>query len=455
MRKKLHEQLPIAPAPIRHERAREYQEVSAVLDRMPALLDLVDADIRQGRSADTGRPGLSAEQVQRALVVKHAERISYDRLAFQLADSATLRWFVRLDLAAEPPAAETWQQNIKRVSAATVDAHNRALLLLAKDDGVEDGRVIRGDCTVVPTDIHHPTDSSLIWDGVRVLTRLLKRAEGEGVELIFSDHTLRARRRNLAIGNAKSEAKRRPLYADLLKVGRKVLGYARRAVEPIKAWSPPDGDVMARVRVLATAEQLEHYIPLIDKVLAQADRRVIRGEQVPVQDKLFSLFEPHTDLILKGGREAEFGHKVYLAGGRSGLITDVVDLDGNPADTTLVEDWLVRHVDLYGGPPTRTAFDGGFASRPNLDHLKDNGVGDAVFHKKRGLPISDMARSTWIYKTTRRYRAGIESAISYLKRCFGWDRCILSGRASFGAYVRSAVLTCNLFVYARHLIPDG
>jgi IS5 family transposase len=200
---------------------------------------------------------------------------------------------------------------------------------------------------------------------------------------------------------------------------------------------------------------LRHYIALVWRVIDQTERRVLRAETVPVADKLFSLFEPHSDLIIKGGRGPEFGHKLFLAGGKSGMVTDVRDLDGNPADTTLVEDWLDRHVEQYGEPPDRTAFDGGFASQANLALLKEAGVRDAVFHKKRGLEIADMARSTWIYRTTRKFRAGIESTISFLKRCFGWTRCGWRGLDSFRAYVRAAVVTANLFVFARHRLAEA
>ena len=458
MRKKLHEQLPFLPAPIVHERAREYAEVSRLLDRMPQLLDLVDVDVRRGASAETGRPGLSAEQIQRALVVKQAESWSYEQLAFHVLDSTTLRWFCRLGAFDDPPAASTWQENIKRVSTETLDAHLQALLGLAKADGIEDGAVVRGDCTVVETNIHHPTDSSLLWDAVRVLTRILKSARDLGVPVVFTDHRRRARRRNLGIATVKgrgSKAKRRTMYIDLLKVVGKVVGYAQRAAAVLDGWWPPNGDVMDGLRAHGLAAELRHYLPLVLQVVAQTERRVLHEEKVPVADKLFSLFESHTDLVVKGSRETEFGHKVFLASGRSGLVTDVVDLEGNPADTTLLDDWLARHVAEYGNPPSKTAFDGGFASKANLDRLKRAGVSDAVFHKKRGIKISDMARSTWVYRKLRRFRAGIESVISFIKRCFGWTRCTWRGRNSFKAYVRASVLAANLFVYARHRLAEA
>ena len=450
MRKKVHEQLPLLPARIRHERAHEYAEVSDILDELPELLDLIDADVRRGARADTGRPGLSAEQVQRGLIVKQSEGFSYEQLAFHVLDSSTYRWFCRIGLADDPPAATTWQENIKRLDPQTIEAHHRAVLELAKEEGVEDGRTVRGDCTVVETNVHHPTDSSLLWDCVRVLTRLMAQAYDAGAPLAFSDHTRRARRRNLGISNARGAKARRRLYQDLLKVTSNTVGYAERAVPRIHRWWPADGDIERGFAVSAIGEALRRYVALARRVIEQTTRRVISGEAVPVADKLFSIFEPHTDLIMKGSRSPEFGHKVFLSGGRSGLVLDCIPLTGNPADATLVEQFLHRHVEVFGEIPAETAFDGGFVSKANVALLKDAGVVNAAFHKKRGVAVADMVRSTWAFRQLTRFRAGIEGSISWLKRCFGWTRCLWRGFDSFKTYVWSSVVTANLFVFARH-----
>ena len=162
---------------------------------------------------------------------------------------------------------------------------------------------------------------------------------------------------------------------------------------------------------------------LLARVVEQTKRRVFDGETVPASEKVVSLFEPHTDIICKGGRQTHYGHKINLSTGRSALVLDVVVESGNPADSERCLPMLRRHVETYGEPPQRVAFDGGYASRANLVDAKKLGVEHVMFHKKRGLKASEMTPSAWIYGQLKRFRARVEAGISYLKRCFGLDRC--------------------------------
>ena len=161
-----------------------------------------------------------------------------------------------------------------------------------------------------------------------------------------------------------------------------------------------------------------------------------------------SLFEPHTDIIVKRGR-VQYGHKLNLSAGGSGMVLDAVVERGSPADSSRLIPMLERHVELYGKAPAQVACDGGYASRANLRDAKALGVGDMVFHKKRGLDPLAMASSVGVYGRLRRFRAGMEAAISYLKRCFGLRRCNWRGLEHFRAYVWSAIVTHNLVVLAR------
>ena len=178
-------------------------------------------------------------------------------------------------------------------------------------------------------------------------------------------------------------------------------------------------------------------------------RRIIHGESVPASEKIVSIFEPHTDIIKKDRRETFYGHKVCLSGGASNLITDCLILDGNPADTDLTIQMLDRHKEIYGYYPLKTALDGGFASKENLKSAKGKGIKDVCFAKKRGLKEEDMCRSSWVYKRLRRIRAGIESGISWLKRCFGFSRCTWKTLSSFKSYVWASIVSANLLTLAR------
>ena len=191
------------------------------------------------------------------------------------------------------------------------------------------------------------------------------------------------------------------------------------------------------------------YSTLVRRVMDQTVRRVLHRETVAAADKVVSLFEPHTDIVRKGGRNTYYGHKVNLATGRSGLVLDAVVESGNPTDSTRCLAMLERHREHYGVAPSHAAFDGGYASRDNLAQAKALGVRHAVFHKKSGLKAEDMTPSSWLYDQLKRFRAGIEAGISYLKRCFGLRRCRWRGLARFKAYVHSAIFTHNLMRLAR------
>jgi len=203
---------------------------------------------------------------------------------------------------------------------------------------------------------------------------------------------------------------------------------------------------------MVLAYQLRHFAGLCRRVVGQTERRVLHGESVPAEDKIVSLFEPHTDIIVKDRRETLYGHKVCLSGGSSGMILDVVVEKGNPADSTLPVDMMKRLTELYGRPPRQASFDGGFTARANLAEIKKMGVEDVAFSKHRNIPVTDMAKSNRVFRALRKFRAGVEGMISFLKRTFGLDRCLWQGLPSFEAWVFSSVLACNLLVVARHIL---
>lgn len=453
MRPRLHDQLHLVPVAIVHVHARELKEISQLLDSIPEVLTWVRDDlIGRGKkrvSPNLGRRGLSAEQVLRAMIVKQMNEFSYEHLAFHLADSATYRAFCRIGIDQKPPTKSRLQKNVKRVRPQTWEKIMRVVVGCAAKLGVESGQKVRTDCTVVESNIHHPTDSSLLWDCVRVLVRLQKEAKEE-LGLTFHDHSLRARRRAMGILNAKSNDQRQPLYRDLLDTTEKTVKQAERIGAELKQVEV--SGLMQMLRVQGLTQQLLQYVDLARRVIDQTQRRVLGGEQVPAADKIVSIFETHTDIIVKDRRETLYGHKICLTSGASGIVTDVVVEEGNPADSSLAVKMIKRQVELYGKAPRQATFDGGFTSKANLADLKALGVQDVAFSKRAGLSITEMAKSTWVYRRLRNFRAGIEGGISFLKRVFGLDRCTWSGFASFKAYVFGSVLACNLLLIARHLL---
>jgi IS5 family transposase len=446
MRRKLVEQLGLVSTTTDHERARELEMMSRVLDQLPAALDLVHRDLLRG-SGDpgTGRDAMTAEQVLRALVVKQRFDLSYDELAFQIADSNSVRAFCRIPIAESPPCRSRLQSHIKKVSARTLEKVNAMLVGYAKDNKIENGRKTRSDCTVVETNIHPPSDSSLLWDCVRVLCRLMDKAKEE-FGIAFHSRRRRAKRRALGILNVKSQEARTALYRDLLRVTRETLAQAEQVLESFKD--------IAGVNLLALRIEYEikDVIRLAKRVIDQTERRVLRGESVAASDKIVSIFEPHTDIIIKDKREVLYGHKICLTTGASGLVLDFTVEKGNPADSTLARKMIKRASAVLGKTPIQVSFDGGFSSQANVTDIKKMGVQDVVFSKHVGLEIADMAKSKSVFRKLRNFRAGIEATISFLKRTFQLGRCRWKGFESFAAFVGACVLSCNLLQVARHLL---
>jgi IS5 family transposase len=449
MRRPYHKQLPLAANPVAHVHARELTAISTLLDELPEAVGLVLRDLcPRGISRRKGREGMTAEQVLRAMLVKQMNGYSYDELAFHLADSQSYATFCRLKPGVTPKRSAL-QSNIKRIHPDTLEAVNRLIVQGAIGLQVETGMKTRTDCTVVESNIHEPTDSSLLWDCVRVLTRLMGEAHDD-FGLTFNDHSRRARRRSLGIRNAKTEPDRVALYRDLIKVTYKTVAQAKRCAQQLA--EVECGDMMTALKADAIISQLQHFLGLAGQVLSQTERRVLRHESVPAREKIVSIFEPHTDIIIKDRRDVEYGHKVCLTAGASGLVLDLVVEEGNPADSTLATRMADRLRTLLGRAPRQMSFDGGFSSRANVETIKQLGVQDVAFGKHVGLEVTEMVKSVWVFKRLRRFRAGVEGIISFLKRVFGLDRCLWSGFKSFRAYAWSSVIAANLLIFARHLL---
>jgi len=424
-----------------HEIGRELKAMSEWLDEHRTLLGRVAADLRRDGVRETGRQGLPAEAVLRCALLKQYRQLSYEELAFHLEDSASFRAFARLPWGWSPKKS-VLQKTISAIRPETWEAINRTLLASARQEKLEDGRIVRLDSTVTAALMHEPSDSSLLWDAVRVMVRLLKTAQAWlGDRLVWRDHQRAAKKRARAIQFTRGRPKRGQLYRELIRITRATLAYLRGAAAQLDPASSP-------LAALWRAK-LGHYEPLIEQVIAQSERRVLAGEPVPASDKLVSLFEPHADIIVKGGRGVDYGHKLNLTAGRSGLILDLAIEAGNPADRERFLPMLERHVAFYGEAPRQAAADGGYASRDNLRQAKACGVRDMAFHKKAGLRIEDMVRSRWVYRKLRNFRAGIEAGISCLKRAYGLARCTWRGLDHFKAYVWSSVVAYNLALFAR------
>ncbi|MCL4748411.1 MAG: ISNCY family transposase [Burkholderiaceae bacterium] len=428
-----------------HDLGRELESMSAWLDGHRSVLTRVMNDLCGRGLKPTGRRGLSAKSALRCAILKQHRQLSYEELAFHLQDSASFQAFARLP-GNERPKKSTLQRVISAIQPSTWEFIHRTLMSTAQQTRIEPAQRIRIDSTVTDSPIHAPSDSHLLWDGVRVLVRLLKQArELPGApRLSFVNHQRLAKKRARALWYTRGAKQRRPLYRDLIATTRATLAAVSTAREQLLS-----GRVTG-IELAGWLAQVEHYETLVLQVISQTERRVFGGEKVPANEKCVSLFKPHTDIIVKGARDVQYGHKLNLSSGRSGLILDLVIEQGNPVDSQRFMPMLERHRAHYGAMPRQVAADGGYASPGNLQAAKAHGVEDIAFHKKRGLAIADMVKSQWVYRRLRNFRAGIEAGISCLKRAYGLARCTWKGLPHFEAYVWSSVVAYNLSLLARY-----
>lgn len=430
------------PATIDHPIGRTLHAISELLDAHPDWLNQVAKDLGACNARAVGREAISVDSVLRCLILKQYRALSYRELEFVLRDSITCQNFARLVPCKTPPRKSALQALIGRIRPTTIEALNVALIAVAQGQKLEQGRRIRIDSTVTHSDILDPRDNRLLRDSVRVLTRLLRKARNllGSHQVHYHDHRRLAKRRERSVDSTRGE-NRVAAYRDLVECVKRSVGYAQSVQQVLARRS----GVSAQVLLV----QMQHFLPLITQVIDQTERRVFAGEKVPADQKIVSLFESHTDIIVKSRRGVAYGHKINLSSGRSGLVLDVVIESGNPADSERLLPMLQRHIDAHGVVPWQVAADAGYASKANLESARKLGVRDMAFHKKAGIKVEAMTSSERVYRDLYRFRAGIEAGVSYLKRCFGLDRCNWHGLQHFKAYVWAGVWAHNLVVLAR------
>ena len=435
------------------------QTISDFLDDQKDMIEQVRRDLTRGlKKAETGRNGLTPQQVLRSLVLMRVKNWNYRELRERIADGCTLRQFT--DFYCLPvPRHDAFNRGFNRLTPATLKAINDLVVQAAVGFGLEDGQKLRVDTTVVQTDIHHPTDNTLLWDVVRVVTRLIGRlAAALGRRRIkgFRDRTRSARRRMQEIQRMTSRQRQQQQtgrYRELIDIAEEVIESARTALRQTR--KARGTDMISELAIAEMRKEIEHFCDLGARVVNQSRRRVLDGEQVPTAEKLYSIFEPHTDLIKRGKVQTpiEFGHKVFLAESARGLITQYEVLDGNPLDEQHVVISLVRHRQTFGDVPKLYGSDRGFFSEKNVMSCKQEGVKVVCIPQRGGTkaPEREAYEKSREFKDGQRFRAGIEGRISVLFRGRGMKRCLAEGRERFELWVAAAVLANNLMKIAALL----
>jgi IS5 family transposase len=426
-----------------HEFGKELRALSNVLDdNASVVLPLIENDLIGQSVHNVGRCGLSVESVFRCLLLKQMLQLSYDDLAFHLSDSMSYRTFARIT-GGESPKRSSLQASIRQIKADTLAEVFQALSSAYFDSGIISLEKIRIDSTVVKSNIATPRDSQLLNDGVRVLSRLLSKSrDATGVKIRFTDKRKESKSLSFQILNAKKPEKD-TLYPKLLRSVGVVLKQVERALQRVKS---EGNDSESQNNWIS---QVKHYRDLLLSVVEQTKRRVFDHEKVPASEKVVSLFEEHTDIIVKGRRDVQYGHKINLSSDGKGFITYLSIEKGNPSDADRFIPVLDGHLSTFGKAPSSTVSDGCYASLDNIKKGKALGIARVVFHKKRGLSYRDMGVKEKTFNRLKDFRAGVEGNISELKRAFGASKATWKGLDGFKAFVWSSVLSYNLVRLAR------
>ena len=427
------------------------------LDRLlddDELFELVRGDLarRHPRTRSRGRPSTPVEVILRILVVMRLYGWSYEQAEYFVDDSLVLRRFCRVYLE-KVPDDTTLIRWARLIGPETLQALNDRVVQLARSLKVTRGRKLRVDATAVESNIHFPTDSGLVGDGVRVVSRLLRRAKvvlGEsasGMGEAFRSRMRAVRRlsqRLHRIARRRNEQGREALkaaYGRLVAVGKRAGAQGRRVLEVLRG----RGDDPGARRL---AERFEEVLPRLKRAVGQAERRVLKDDPVPSAEKLVSVFEPHTQVIprFKAGKPAEFGRKLRLDEVEGGIVAGYRVLEkGGGRDQEHLGDALADHRRKFGRPPRLLAADRGMASAENERLAKEAGVAHvALPHVGKAPPERRAEEKGRRFREAYRFRAGIEGRIHALKRDYGLKRCRYRGERGFDRWVGWGVLAHNL-----------
>jgi IS5 family transposase len=443
-------------------------QIDPVLHHLNRLLDddalyqQVRADLgkRYPLTLVHGRHSTPGEAILRLLVAKHLYNWSYRETEHFVADSLVLRSFCRVYFR-QVPDASTLQRWSQTIQPTTLHVLNDRVVQLARQAKVTRGRKLRIDGTVVETTIHHPTDSGLLTDGVRVLTRLIRRSKPLVQETMRAvREAFRSRTRTLRRGlqtlhrlrrrSGEDQAEQRKgVYEKLLAATEATI----RQVEQIRdALQEVGGEGTAEAEALIA--QIDRYRPLVQQVIRQARRRVLEGRKVPASEKLVSLFEPHTRIISrhKGGADVEFGRMVVFDEVEGGIITRCVVLEDKTGEQGQLAPALEHHQHLFDRPPWLATGDRGVHAPENERLARDAGVTHLII--PRSGVISDVQRAIERARPWRRryrWRAGIEGRLSSLRRDYGLRRCPDHGEDGFVRHLGWGVMASNLWHIGRYL----
>lgn len=424
----------------------EYNRISKILDENPKILEMVHRDL-EALSTSVSRRGRKAvftsENLFRAILVMQREGLDYREASVRIAESETLQSFCRL--LKKRTIDFTWLSKAYGViQPETWENINHLLALDARSQELITVEHVRADSTVTECNIHWPTDSSLLWDTYRVVAREMSAGRKlDPISCPWRFHVKKVKKLHLFVTRYSSSSSKKRLrkirqemkklilrVEEILEKARQFVAYAKHS--PL-------------LNLAALGASLEDKLPVMRQVAAVARRREFAGEKVPNSDKVFSIFEPHTELIKRGrrGHPVEFGHKVLLTQSREKFITDYVVLDKCCSDRELTETVIDRHEERFGSRPESVVADKGFC--PDADSYEE--LEEAIDYL--GVPRNTRDFGDVLMGICQQWRAGIEGTISCLKRAFRLARCGFRGFKNFTSAVGSAIFCHNLRILAK------
>ena len=450
---------------VTNEYYARYEAISDILDNTPRVLELVHKDVAKALDQENrrkkGRPcQYTSETLLRVVVCQAIEGLSLREAVVRIDDSYGLRQFVRIY--DDPMMDYSILCRLRnQIRPKTWKKVNRALAKSALADERIDGAKLRLDTTAVETNIHWPSDSGLLWDVYRVLAGLIRAAREIDAEIGRERNLQDKRAKRLHTRIAREASKKNWRQTRIKRAYKPLFGLVEGISEmsvstamelQLRVDHNQYGPVEACLAETIVSE-VEHYKALGDRVLDQAKRRVLEGEKVPADEKLYSIFEPHTELLIRGkaGKNIEFGHMIHLQQVDGKFITDYEVFDKRPPDHTLVDSAVKSHSWLFGHPPEELAADKGYYE--SMDKIRDlEEVIEVVSIGKKGSRTAEeIAReSSLAFKLAQMFRAGVEGSISFLKRVLRMARCFVKGYEHFEAEVGRIVFAHNLIVLARN-----
>lgn len=413
----------------------EFGLIDTLLEQHPELLLLVRADVMDKEKASNfGRGDIpSVEQIMRAAIYKEMKGLDYRGLEYAQSDSRICSTFIKLEMR-KPFSFQMFQKYVSRIQVSTLQKLLVEINKIAIVEGYEDLSKIRQDTSTVESNIHYPTNNALVWDCIKESHRLLEQLSKEITELPFIDYIKSAKKTYFKINNTKAD-KRTELFRKQLITFTKTINQVSNAIKK------KHGNWKAFIIQIS----LEELLPMLKQVYDMTYRKEILKESVPNEEKIFSIYEQHTDIIVKGSRKAVFGHKINIVTGKSNLILEGEVLRGNPNDTTVFQPTINRVTSNYEMLPRDVTADGGFASKDNVAYCQKKGIANIVFNKVVGS-LKNVVNSLNIETRLKKWRSGIEATISNLKRGFNISRCNWKGWEHFQSKVLWSMLGYNFRV---------